>query len=1014
MKNKSIKQLYQDQRGKVSDKWQLYLSIYDQLFFEFRDRNINLLEIGIQNGGSLEIWASYFFRAENLVGCDINHDCHRLSYADKRIAVVIGDANLDSTEKAILSHSQSYDLIMDDGSHRSSDIVKSFSRYFPHLADGGVYIVEDMHCSYWQEFEGGLFAPFSSMTFFKRLADIINYEHWGINRTRCELLAGFSDHYDISFDEIVLTHIHSIEFINSVCVIRKLHAKDNEAGLRQIVGEEALVETDIKSFTNSSAQGLNQSSNIWSARPLPPVEELIQRLGDLAERDGQINDLNHAVAERDGQIGSLAVIREEMLSSTSWQITKPLRLVAHQVKRIRHIWRLSPVLIQRGGGVSSTAIRIIKVLRNQGLTGIKQRIVQAQCHPSNDFENITTEGEAHVIEDDLAEWIGENDTITEEARTALRDQITEFERKPLISLLLMIGNTNTAWLKERIDSIRQQIYPNWELCLATNYSTGETMSILENYAQEDSRIKVAFTDRLGQDDQLDNEVLKLVTGEYCTVIGPDVLLAEMALFWLVERINNSPEAVIICSNEDDIDKCLAEIAPLLNYFGMSDEFKEGGISQMIDRINKILCYRRNHGAGKLFRLILLKLSSRIQHNKSKEHERSHRETERSSVQNIINSRFTVLAPLRIYSLPSPQVRRVNVVTDSVSNSSLFGGVGTALIFAALYANKMGAQLRIVTRTERAHPANVDHILSLYDIKLDNEIQFKFAAFNDHKYELDVSKDEVFITTSWWTTAATLPSVPHASIIYLLQEDERMFYTFGDDRFQCESILSNRDIRFLINTKLLFDYLVETGLDNIAAQGKWFEPAFPAQVFHPRKKAIGGKRKFFFYARPNNPRNLFYLGAEVIEQAITQQVLDLDQWEICLVGKNIPNVTFGNGHVPTKMESLPWSSYADFAGTVDIGLSLMYTPHPSYPPLDLAASGAVVVTNRFANKRDLSGYSPNLICADLDKDSLVEAIREAVTIASDSQLRELNFSNNTLLADWHSSFASAIDELSGAI
>jgi hypothetical protein len=381
---------------------------------------------------------------------------------------------------------------------------------------------------------------------------------------------------------------------------------------------------------------------------------------------------------------------------------------------------------------------------------------------------------------------------------------------------------------------------------------------------------------------------------------------------------------------------------------------------------------------------------------------------------ISHTRFQLVTPLRTYYLPESQTRRVNIVTDSISGDSLFGGVGTALIFSALLANKLNAQLRIITRTEHAKPKNVDHILSLYGINLEHEAQFKFAAFYDQKHELDIVKDDLFITTSWWTTAATLQSVPSDNVIYLLQEDERMFYPFGDDRLRCETILRNRDIRFLINTKLLFDYLVHDGFDNIAAQGMWFEPAFPAQVFHPRTDDRGGKRKFFFYARPNNLRNLFYLGIEVIEQAIAQQVLDLEHWEIFLVGKDIPAVTFSGGYAPIKCENLSWSEYAQLVGTVDLGLSLMYTPHPSYPPLDLVASGAVVVTNRFANKRDLSGYSANLICADLDRDALVDALRQAVAIAMDSRVREQNYRNNGLLTDWQQALDGIIQQLSGEV
>lgn len=432
---------------------------------------------------------------------------------------------------------------------------------------------------------------------------------------------------------------------------------------------------------------------------------------------------------------------------------------------------------------------------------------------------------------------------------------------------------------------------------------------------------------------------------------------------------------------------------------------------MIERAYRVYCYWKSHGTSALQQLLYRKIANRL--HRSSDSLRAG-ESENKSAAQLCRVRFETLTPLQTYSIPPSNDRRINIVTDSVGSASLFGGVGTALIFAALLANKLDAQLRIITRTHRAQPENVDHVLSLYGIKLKRDPQFKFAAFFDKKYELDVGESDLFITTSWWTTAATLPSVRHHSIIYLLQEDERMFYPFGDERVKCEAILRNSDIRFLINTKLLFDHFVQGGLRNIAAKGAWFEPAFPANVFYPRKNSREEKKKFFFYARPNNLRNLFYLGIEVIEQAITQNVLDLDRWEIYLVGKEIPAVVFDSGYVPKRCENLNWSEYAQLVGTVDVGLSLMSTPHPSYPPLDLAASGAVVVTNRFGNKTDLSGYSPNLICAELDCDALVEAIRSAVTMASNAPLREQNYRSNGLLIDWQQAFGEIIKQLSEEI
>src|SRR5690554_978194 len=282
MNNKTLLALYEEHNGKVSDKWSSYLHEYDRLFSGYRDRPISLLEIGIQNGGSLELWAKYFTQAQKLVGCDIDPKCEALHYDDSRIAVVVADANQDAGQQAILAHSSAFDLIIDDGSHQSSDIVRSFARYFPVLSDGGLYIVEDLHCGYWKEFDGGLFHPYSSVALFKHLADIVNREHWGVDKAPQDLLAGLAKTYEVSLGAGLLSHIHSVEFINSVCVVRKCSPGRNELGLRYIAGEDALVENEVVRYTGSVTVALDQTDNPYSTRLRPPAEELPEALEELA------------------------------------------------------------------------------------------------------------------------------------------------------------------------------------------------------------------------------------------------------------------------------------------------------------------------------------------------------------------------------------------------------------------------------------------------------------------------------------------------------------------------------------------------------------------------------------------------------------------------------------------------------------------------------------------------------------------------------------------------------------
>jgi len=360
----------------------LYLSEYERLFKDYRDKPVRMLEIGIQNGGSLDIWSRYFSKAAALIGCDINPDCACLNYDDPHIGVVIGDANAPEVRKRVFERSSKFDIIIDDGSHLSSDIIKSFALYFPRVAEGGVFIAEDLHCSYWSQFKGGLFDPYSSISFFKRLADIINHEHWGIPKLRADILRGIFTKYGCEIDEESLAQVHSVEFLNSMCVVRKALAADNRLGRRFIAGSMELVVSNSTVIWPHDRpyqfdSGFDQSGNPWSARETPPDEvtqytevalgnaqqrmaSLSQTLGEqekqlislgitLSERDTQVASLSQTLgerekqlvslgitlSERDSQVASLSQLVQAYQESISWRITKPVRFVGWMIKRIK-------------------------------------------------------------------------------------------------------------------------------------------------------------------------------------------------------------------------------------------------------------------------------------------------------------------------------------------------------------------------------------------------------------------------------------------------------------------------------------------------------------------------------------------------------------------------------------------------------------------------------------------------------------------------------------------------------
>ena len=280
--------IYTSHQSKVSDKWEIYLTEYDRLFFPFRNKSVNLLEIGIQNRGSLEIWAKYFSNANLLIGCDIDKKCLNLKYENPSVEIVVGDATTDNTKNTILNYTKEFDIIIEDGSHISNHIIKAFLDFFPLLKEDGLFIVEDLHCSYWKDWEGGLYFPYSSMSFFKLLTDIINFEHWGIDKNITSYLEGFAQEYNLKIDENLFSFIHSVEFVNSMCIIKKAQPRKNICGKRYIVGTVASVSADPLQVKNTISEAPNQDNNFWSMIKQRPSENYLVLLEQIQKKDQQI------------------------------------------------------------------------------------------------------------------------------------------------------------------------------------------------------------------------------------------------------------------------------------------------------------------------------------------------------------------------------------------------------------------------------------------------------------------------------------------------------------------------------------------------------------------------------------------------------------------------------------------------------------------------------------------------------------------------------------------------------
>jgi SAM-dependent methyltransferase len=167
---------FQNNTGKKITKWTHYFWVYEKHFAHLRDKEFKMLEIGVLNGGSLEMWRNYFPKAK-IVGIDINPDCRNHEQADKNIFVRIGDQSDEKFLQDLIDEFGEFDLILDDGSHHVDHVNRTFQYLYPKLKDGGIYFIEDTHAAYWPSHGGSINAPESIHNVAKDMIDSINADH---------------------------------------------------------------------------------------------------------------------------------------------------------------------------------------------------------------------------------------------------------------------------------------------------------------------------------------------------------------------------------------------------------------------------------------------------------------------------------------------------------------------------------------------------------------------------------------------------------------------------------------------------------------------------------------------------------------------------------------------------------------------------------------------------------------------------------------------------------------------
>jgi hypothetical protein len=200
-----LRDYFDDNPGRNMRKWDGYFEVYERHLERFRGQAVNVMEIGVSHGGSLQMWKTYFGPQARIFGVDIVPQSKLLE--EDRVAIYIGDQRDRTFLERLRAEVPRLDVLIDDGGHRMAEQIATFEVLFPHVADDGVYVCEDVHTSYWEKWDGGLRRPGTFVEYAKGLVDQLSAWHT-------------ADPASYRVDEFTRT-AHSMHFYNSMIVIEK-------------------------------------------------------------------------------------------------------------------------------------------------------------------------------------------------------------------------------------------------------------------------------------------------------------------------------------------------------------------------------------------------------------------------------------------------------------------------------------------------------------------------------------------------------------------------------------------------------------------------------------------------------------------------------------------------------------------------------------------------------------------------------------------------------------------------
>lgn len=332
-----------------------------------------------------------------------------------------------------------------------------------------------------------------------------------------------------------------------------------------------------------------------------------------------------------------------------------------------------------------------------------------------------------------------------------------------------------------------------------------------------------------------------------------------------------------------------------------------------------------------------------------------------------------IRPLRFAKTSKSVSARLNLLIPSVNQEDVFGGISTALNFFERIVSDTDIDARIIVLDSTPRPSDVSRRFPEYSIvELGNDSDCPrqvVAASRRERNSLPVSERDWFIATSWWSAycfqdealrqQGLLDGVKTNPLIYLIQDYEPGFYAWSSEYMLAKSTYqSNIPTIAVFNSRELKGFFTD---NHFSFEKEYvFDPFLNTKLadkLSEHRGVVAKRKQVLVYGRPGTPRNAFGLVVESLRRWIETDEA-AKQWDFLSAGEQHPPVLLAEGRYLSSVGKLSLDDYAVLLSESYAGVSLMVSPHPSYPPLEMAAFGVQVVTNQYDCK-DLSIFSPNI-------------------------------------------------------